>query len=106
MGTQRNTWTERSLFSEFLTYKGTYDLASTIDAAGVSATFTVPGAALGDMVVGFSASVSLAGITATAYVSAADTVTIRFQNESAGTVDLASATYLILVGKPSNQAFI
>jgi hypothetical protein len=106
MGAQRNTWTERGLFSEFLTFKGTYDLASTVDAAGVSATFTVPGAALGDMVVGFSLAVDLQGITATAYVSAANTVTVRFQNESAGTLDLASAAIYILVAKLQPGAFI
>lgn len=106
MGTQRNNYTFRALFSDIFTYKGTYDLASTVDAAGVSATFTLPGVALGDMVLAFSSSVSLAGITTTAYVSAANTVTIRFQNESAGTVDLASATIQIAVGRPDPSAFI
>ena len=78
---------------------GTLDVASLADAAGSSDTITVPGVALGDIVIGFSFGVSLAGITATAYVSAADTVTIRVQNESAGTVDLASTTVRVVVGR-------
>jgi len=69
------------------------------DGAGTSDTITVPGVALGDIVIGFSFGVSLAGVTATAYVSAADTVTIRIQNESAGTVDLASTTVRVVVGR-------
>lgn len=94
------------MFDEFLTYKGTLDLASLVDAAGSSTTITIPGVALGDIVLGVSFAVDLAGMTVTAYVSAANTVTIRAQNESAGTVDLASTTIRIVVGKPSNNAFI
>jgi hypothetical protein len=45
--------------------------------------------------------VDLAGMTVTAYVSAADTVTIRFQNESGGAVDLAATTVKILIGRPA-----
>lgn len=106
MGAQRNTWTERGLFDEFLTYKGTLDVASLVDAAGATSTVTIPGAALGDMVVGISFGVDLQGMTVTAYVSAANTVAIRVQNEAAATIDLASTTIRILVGKVSAGAFI
>lgn len=82
-----------------LTGSKTFDTPSVIDAAGTSTTVTVTGAALGDFVTGVSLSVDLAGITTTAYVSAADTVTVRFQNESGGTLDLASATLRVLVRK-------
>lgn len=70
----------------------TYDAASTVDAAGLTTTITVTGAAVGDFAIG-SLAVDLAGITATYYVSAADTVTARLQNESGGTLDLASADF-------------
>jgi hypothetical protein len=106
MATLRNRFQFQGLFSELFTHVGTVDVASTVDAAGVSQTFTVPGVVLGDMVLAFSFGVSLSGMTATAYVSAADTVTIRIQNESAGTVDLASTTVKILVGRPSDAAFV
>lgn len=84
---------------KILTGSKTFDLGSTVDAAGSSTTVTVTGAALGDFVTGVSLSVDLQGITVTAYVSAANTVTVRFQNESGGTLDLASATLRVLVRK-------
>lgn len=74
----------------------TYDAASLDDAAGVTSTITVTGAALGDHCI-VSCSVDLQGITLTGYVSTADTVSFRLQNESGGTIDLASATYRAMV---------
>lgn len=69
----------------------TYDPGSLADATGVTTTLTLTGAALGDLVVA-SFSLDLQGITMTAWVSAANTVSVRFQNESGGVVDLASGT--------------
>lgn len=75
----------------------TVDVASLVDAAGATSSgITVTGAALGDFVL-FSHGVDLAGISATAFVQAADTVEVRFQNESGGTLDLASTTTRVLV---------
>jgi hypothetical protein len=70
----------------------TYDPGSLADGAGVTTTVTVTGAALGDYVEGLSFSLDLQGITLTGYVSAADTVAVRFQNETTGALDLASGT--------------
>ena len=81
---------------EVISGSATYDPASLVDGAGATTTVTVTGAALGDFAVA-SFSVDLAGITLTAYVSAADTCGARFQNESTGTVDLASGTLTCLV---------
>lgn len=69
----------------------TVDVASLVDGAGATSTLTVTNAALGDLVL-VSHGVDLQGISVTAYVSAANTVAVRFQNESGGTLDLASAT--------------
>lgn len=69
----------------------TYDPASLADGAGATTTVTVTGAALGDFAVA-SFSLDLQGITLTAWVSAANTVSVRFQNESGGVLDLASGT--------------
>lgn len=80
-----------------LTGSATYDAANLVDAAGATTTVTVTGAALGDFVTGVSFSVDLQGITVTAYVSAADTVSVRLQNESGGAIDLASATIRVEV---------
>lgn len=69
----------------------TFNPASLADAAGETTTVTVTGAAVGDYVeVAFSN--ALQGITVTGWVSATNTVSVRFQNESGGTLDLASGT--------------
>ena len=69
----------------------TYDPPSLAASAGVTTTVSVPGANLGDIAT-FSFSLDLQGVVGYAWVSAADTVSIRFQNESGGVVDLASGT--------------
>lgn len=69
----------------------TYDPASLVDGAGATTTVTVTGAALGDFAQA-SFSLDLQGITLTAWVSAANTVSVRFQNETTGTLDLGSGT--------------
>lgn len=107
MATLANRFQFQSLFSQIFTHVATaQDVASLVDAAGATVTLTVPGVALGDMVLAFSFGVSLAGMTATAYVSAADTVQIRVQNESTATVDLASTTIKVVVGRPSDAVFV
>lgn len=81
-----------------LTGSATYDPPSLADGAGATTTVTVTGAAVGDLVqVSFSN--ALGGITLTGWVSASDQVSARFQNESGGTVDLASGTLRAMVTK-------
>jgi hypothetical protein len=89
----------RGVFSDTWSVVCTLDAGSLVDAAGETETIAVPGVALGDIVIGFSFGVDLAGVTATAYVSAANVVTIRVQNESGSTVDLASTTVRVVVGR-------
>lgn len=74
----------------------TYDAGSLADGAGATTTVTVAGAALGDFALA-SLGVDLQGIAVTAYVSAANTVSVRLQNETGGTIDLASTTLRVLV---------
>lgn len=69
----------------------TYDPGSLADGVGATTTVTATGAALGDSA-SATFSLDLQGITLTAWVSAANTVSVRFQNESGGTLDLASGT--------------
>ena len=89
----------RGLFSD------TWEVVCTLDAGSVSAgatdtdTVTVPGVALGDMVIGFSHGVSEAGLVKRAYVSAANTVTIVTYNPTAGSVNLASTTLTLIIGR-------
>jgi hypothetical protein len=98
----------QGLFKRVYTYVGAVDVASLADGAGASQTFTVTGVdpTQFDMVIGRSVGVSTAGISVTADVTAADTVTVRFQNESGGVLDLAATSIYLLVGRPSDQYFI
>jgi hypothetical protein len=81
-----------------LSGSATFDPSNLADGAGETTTVTVTGAALGDYAQA-SFSLNLQGITVTAWVSAADTVSVRFQNESGGALDLASGTLRARVTK-------
>jgi len=89
----------RGLFTD------TWDVTCTLDAGSVNAaatdtdTVTVPGIALGDMVLGFGMTVSEAGLVKRAYVSAANTVTIVTYNPTASPVNLAAATVNLVIGR-------
>ena len=72
-------------------YSTAYDPPSISAGATLTLTVTVTGAAAGNYVMP-SFSNSLGGITLTAYVSAADTVTFAFFNGTASPIDLASGT--------------
>ncbi len=74
-----------------ITGTATYDPASLNDGDGVTTTVTVTGARLGDIAM-VSFSLDLQGIICHAWVSAADTVSVRFQNETTGVLDLGSGT--------------
>ena len=76
----------------------TYDPPSLADGAGATTTVSVPGAALGDFAQA-SFSLTTSGITITAWVSATDTVSVRFQNESGGVLDIASGILKVKVTK-------
>lgn len=81
-----------------LTDSTTYDPPSLLDGEGATKTVTVSGASLGDFAIA-SFSLSTQGITVTANVTATDTVTVRFQNETGGTIDLGSGTLKVKVIK-------
>lgn len=95
----------RSVFDQVICHKSTLNVASLADGAGSTEVISVPGAALGDFVL---ASLETDGldVTVTGYVQAAGLVELRFQNESAGTRDLASANLRVVVLRPNPNAFI
>jgi hypothetical protein len=64
---------------------------------GVTATVAVPGAALGDFACA-SFSLDLQGITLTAWVSATDTVSVRFQSGTTDAIDLGAGTLRLRAG--------
>jgi hypothetical protein len=87
----------RGLYSNTFLVRALLNADSLVDGAGDNDTVTVSGVALGDMVLSASLAVDVAGLIVTGYVSAANTVTIRFQNETGGTVDLAEAVLRLVV---------
>ncbi|NBT16900.1 MAG: hypothetical protein EBS95_11270 [Chitinophagia bacterium] len=89
----------RGLFSDTWSITCTLNSASVADQAAGTDTVTVPGVALGDMVIGMSAGVSEAGLVRRAYVSATDTVTIATTNTTGSAVDLASSTVKLVIAR-------
>lgn len=81
-----------------LTASETKDWGSLASGASATEAVTVTGAALGDFAMA-SMSLDLSGLTLTAYVSAANTVTVVLANNTAGAVDLASGTLYVGVLK-------
>ena len=94
---RRGTDQFRGLFSDTWSVTATLNASSLVDGAGETNTITVPGVALGDIVMNISMGVDVSGISITPYVSAADTVSIRFQNETVTTINLDSTTVKCVV---------
>jgi len=93
------TWDNFNLTEDEHRLEGslTWNPGNLVDGAGeTSSGITVTGAAFGDFVI-VAAPYDLQGITCTAYVSAANTVKIRLQNETGGVIDLASGSYKVRV---------
>ncbi len=87
----------RGIFSDTWSVSATLDASSLADGVGETNTIAVAGVKLGDIVFNVSLGVDISGISITPYVSAANVVSIRFQNESGGTLDLASTTVRCVV---------
>jgi len=87
------------VFSNIWVAKGTIDFAEIADGDEAVDTIAVPGVALGDLVIGVSASITVADLTVTAFVSAADVVTVSVANNTGGAINLASAVFKVVVGK-------
>lgn len=88
----------RGLFPITIRTRVTADFPSA--TAGVSTTVTgisVPGAVVGDKVLVSPVAASTAGFTFNGEVTAADTVCLTATNGTAGTVDLASASYNVVI---------
>lgn len=82
----------------FLTASATLDFPNTNAQLSSDLTISVPGAALGDIVIlGVPNGSVNANTCYTAWVSAANTVSIRFNNYSAGAVNPASGAFNVAV---------
>ena len=93
----------------FFAYGGVTDQDAIADDVSVTVSLTVPGVALGDMVLGISFTASQADadaeVTASAFVSAANTVLLKLTNidnaAAAYAADtLNGSTWRILIGRP------
>ena len=90
--------TDGTIVNNELSASATYDPPSLTTGSGATTTLAVATAALGDFVL-VSFSNDLQGILVTGYVSSAGTVSVRFQNQTGGTIDLASGTLRVRVIK-------
>lgn len=90
--------TDGTVVNNELSASATYDPPSLNTGIGATTTIAVANSALGDFVLA-SFSNDLQGILLTAYVSSAGTVSVRFQNQTGGTIDLASGTLRVRVIK-------
>ena len=88
----------KNLFDNSVVLQGsaTWNPGNLVDAAGESKDVTVTGAALGDFAVA-SLGVDTVDIVVSASVTAANTVTVRLQNESGSAADLAETTVTVRV---------
>jgi hypothetical protein len=91
-----DTGTQINLSTFGLAASDTWDPASVADGDQATTTITVTGAVLGNFVIA-SFSLDLQGLQLTAYVSAADTVTVVLSNNTGGAVNLSSGTLRVLV---------
>lgn len=96
------TVTPGATLTKLLTASAALDFPSISAVSQASLTITVTGAAVGDEVAMGLPAAPAAGIVFNAFVSAANTVTIRATNVTAAPVDPASATYSVLVFGAAN----
>jgi putative Ca2+/H+ antiporter (TMEM165/GDT1 family) len=83
--------------SKILTASASLNFPSISAVSQADLTITVTGAAVGDEVMMALPAAPTAGLVFNAFVSAADTVTIRASNITASPVDAAAATYGVIV---------
>jgi hypothetical protein len=86
-----------SQITKVLSGSASLNFGSIATTASADLTITVTGAAVGDEVIMALPAAPAAGIVFNAFVSAANTVTIRATNVTALSVDPAAATYGVIV---------
>ena len=77
----------QGVFSPLFVVTATIDFGSVADGDSVSDTITVPGVAVGDIVLGLSLGLDRVKSIASAYVSAADTITVVVSNLETAALD-------------------
>lgn len=96
-GTSIAVGSSPTAFTRTLSTTATLDFSSTNAQTSSELTITLTGAAVGDAVFVGPPSAPAANSCFTAYVSATNTVTVRFNNYSSGSIDPASATFRVAI---------
>ena len=93
----------QGLFSEMWSYSDSVDFGNAATGSGTFASVdvTVPGVALGDIVMGVSIAVDTVDTVIAGAVTAANTVTLTLLNNTAGAVNLAAAIVDFIVVRPA-----
>jgi hypothetical protein len=93
----------QQIFSKTFTALGVANLASIAAGGELATTITVPGVALGDMIISWGASDDTTPKTIwNVSVTAADTITFTANNPNASNaIDLGSMTFKFVAGRPS-----
>lgn len=101
---ERGSKQYQGAFSDLWLVKDTacnFGNAATGSGTFASLDITVPGVAIGDIVMGIAVGVDTVDAVIGGAVTAANTVTLTLLNNTAGAVDLASTTCRFVVGRPS-----
>lgn len=95
----------QDVFKNVWVHTATLDLGNAATGSGTfaSSDVTVPGVALGDVVLGVSLGLDTVDTAVIAAVTAADTVTVTVLNNTAGAVNLAETTVRIVIGRLNEQ---
>ena len=93
----------QGLFSEMWSYAESVDFGNAAVGSGTFASVdvTVPGVALGDIVMGVSIAVDTVDTVIAGAVTAANTVTLTLLNNTTGAVNLAPAIVDFIVVRPA-----
>lgn len=94
----------QGLYTQDITTKVSATIPSVATAAGTSVAVTVTGAAIGDQVT-LIPQFNPSGLLLEASVSAANTVTIKAYNTTAGTVNLGAQNFFIRVSRPNSGLY-
>lgn len=90
--------TAYSIYTPELQFKSTIDVPSLANGAAYQTNFTAGGVTVGDFLI-VTASVNTLGVKIITWVDSANSVSIRFENNTGNTVDLPSATYFVIARK-------
>lgn len=91
----------QGVFKELWTVTETTNFAEVADGGETVDDIAVPGVALGDMVIAASIGINQEDLALNAWVKAAGEVRVQVSNNTGGSINLASTTVKLIVGRPN-----